>query len=231
MLEKVDKILWDIDGTLLDFTRSERFAIRKSFAHFGLGPCSEDLLREYSDINTKYWTMLEKGELTKPEVLKGRFEEFFSNHGINTAVIEEFNRYYQDMLGEYPFFHDGAKETVNALKGRFRQYIVTNGTLRVQQRKIEKTGFAGIFDGVFISDVIGYEKPSREFFLSVDAAIGATDPKEVMIIGDSLYSDIAGGIEAGYVTCWFNCLKKEREIKTGIDFEISSIPEVLDILL
>ncbi len=231
MIEKVDTILWDIDGTLLDFTKSERFAIKECFSHFGLGLCGEDLLQEYSEINTRYWTMLEKGELTKPEVLHGRFEEFFSNHGIDTSIIDEFNHYYQGVLGENPYFHDGAKETVTALRGRFRQYIVTNGTLRTQKIKIEKTGFGDIFDGVFISDEIGYEKPAREFFECVEKSIGVSDPKQVMIVGDSLYSDIKGGSEAGYVTCWFNCLNKERKIKTRIDLEIRSIPEILDILL
>ena len=231
MLCGIKYLFWDIDGTLLDFRRSERVAIRECFRKFGLGECSDDMLREYSAINTKYWTELEKGSIGKEEVLRGRFNEFFGNHGIDISIIDDFNYAYQGFLGENPFFFEGALETVLTLKEHYLQYIVTNGTLRTQEKKIRKTGFDKIFDGIYISDVIGAEKPTREFFEFAEKDAGVTDPSSVMIIGDSLYSDIKGGIDSGYRCCWFNPSGKDADNKTGIDFEIRSIPEVLDILL
>lgn len=226
----IKTLLWDIDGTLLDFGKSEKYGIRKCFEVFGLGECTDEMLLRYSAINRKYWEKLERGELTKPQVLRGRFEEFFKSEGIVFEAIDDFNKEYQLRLGDKAFFCDNGYETVSALKGRVKQYAVTNGTFIAQERKLSQSGLDKIFDGIFISDVVGYEKPSVEFFNAVQNEIGTFKKDSVMIIGDSLTSDMRGGNNAGILCCWYNPQDSENKNDIKIDYEITDISHVLDII-
>ena len=158
--EKINTLLWDLDGTLLDFLASEKIAIRQCFALFGLGECGDDRIARYSAINVRHWESLERGELTKQQVLLGRFEEFFAAEGIDTALAASFNRAYEEHLGDAVVFRDDSYALVKRLQGRVKQYIVTNGTERVQEKKLSKSGLGELFDGVFISDLVGAQKPS-----------------------------------------------------------------------
>ncbi len=226
----IKTLLWDVDGTLLDFSKAEAYGIRKCFEIFDLGECTDEMLARYSLINKKYWEMLERNELTKPEVLRGRFEEFFKNEGICFDKIDEFNLEYQYRLGDKVFFCDNGLETVKALKGKVKQYAVTNGTFVAQSRKLTASGLDKIFDDVFISDKIGFEKPSVEFFNAVQERIGEFNHDEVMIIGDSLTSDMRGGNNANILCCWYNPQANENKFDIKIDYEIKDISEVLNIL-
>lgn len=223
-------LLWDIDGTLLDFGKSEEYGIKECFEIFGLGECTDEMLSRYSEINRKYWGMLEKGEITKSQVLSERFKEFFSSENIRFNRIDDFNNEYQYLLGDKAFFCDNGFETVNALKGKVKQYAVTNGTFVAQQRKLTKSGLIEIFDDVFISDKIGFEKPSIEFFNEVEKKIGNFSKDEVMIIGDSLTSDMRGGNNANILCCWYNPHKAENNYDIKIDFEIENISQVLELV-
>ena len=226
----IKTLLWDIDGTLLDFGKSEAYGIRKCFEIYGLGECTDEMLKRYSVINRKYWEALERGELTKPQVLCGRFIEFFSTEGIDFDRIDEFNHEYQLRLGDKAFFCDNALETVTALKGKVRQYAVTNGTIVAQQRKLNQSGLINIFDDVFISDKIGFEKPDIKFFDAVQQKIGTFNKDEVMIIGDSLTSDMCGGNNAGILCCWYNPHDSKNMYNYRIDFEIKDISQVSEII-
>lgn len=226
----IKTLLWDVDGTLLDFTKSEEYGIRKCFELFSLGECTDEMLSRYSLINKKYWEMLERNELTKPEVLRGRFEEFFKSEGIDFDKIDEFNLEYQYRLGDKVFFCDNGLETVQVLKGKVKQYGVTNGTYVAQSRKLKESGLDKIFDGVFISDKVGYEKPSIEFFDAVQTEIGEFKSDEVMIIGDSLTSDIKGGNNAGILCCWYNPKNGKNKYNLKVDYEIKDISEILDMV-
>lgn len=226
----IKTLLWDIDGTLLDFSKAEIYGIRKCFEIFGLGECTDEMLERYSAINRKYWEKLERGALTKPQVLRGRFEEFFRTEGISFDKIDDFNLEYQFRLGDKVFFCDNGLETVTALKGKVKQYAVTNGTYIAQQRKLTQSGLIDIFDDVFISDKIGFEKPSIEFFDAVQEKTGKFNKNEVMIIGDSLSSDMKGGNNADILCCWYNPHNSDNKNGVKIDFEIKNIAEILNIL-
>ncbi len=226
----IKTLLWDIDGTLLDFSKAEAYGIRKCFEIFELGECTDEMLLRYSLINKKYWEMLERKELAKPQVLRGRFEEFFKSEGIRFHKIDEFNLEYQYRLGDKVFFCDNALETITSLKGKYKQYAVTNGTFVAQNRKLTASGLDKVFDDVFISDKIGYEKPSKEFFDFVQNIIGDFNSEEVMIIGDSLTSDMLGGNNANIICCWYNPKGNANKYNIRIDYEIKDIAEVLEIL-
>ncbi|MDD3239986.1 MAG: YjjG family noncanonical pyrimidine nucleotidase [Lachnospira sp.] len=223
-------ILWDIDGTLLDFLQAEKAGIRSCFEKFELGECTDDMLNTYSAINERYWKMLEQGMMTKPEILIGRFIEFFREYQLDTSVAEAFNAEYQVRLGDTICFHEHALETLKSFKGNVRQYAVTNGTKIAQMRKLQKSGMNDIFDDVFISEDIGIEKPNKSFFDGVFSKIGQYDKSEMIIVGDSLTSDIQGGINAEIKTCWFNPNRKENTSGITPDYEIEDIAQIIPIV-
>ena len=141
-----------------------------------------------------------------------------------------FNAQYQISLGDTFCFHDGGLETVQALKGKVSQYAVTNGTRIAQERKLKGSGLADLLDGMFISEEIGIEKPGIGFFQRVWEKIGHFAPDEVMIVGDSLTSDIQGGNNAGILCCWFNPQGKPAPEHLRIDHTISHLNQILDII-
>ena len=222
-------ILWDIDGTLLDFIKAEYAAIKKCFEVFQLGECTDEMIARYSKINRGYWERLERKEITKPEVLVGRFRDFFASENIDTDCAEEFNKEYQVRLGDTICFCDNSYEIIKSLKGRVKQYAVTNGTKIAQDKKLVKSGLIDLFDDIFISEEVGYEKPDDRFFEHVWAKIGAYKPNEVMVVGDSLTSDMQGGNNAGIVCCWYNPKRITNNSSLKIDYEITDLSQILEI--
>ncbi len=223
-------LLWDIDGTILDFLMAEHEAIKKCYEVFGLGECTSEMIKKYSAINKKYWERLERSEVTKQEVLHGRFHEFFESEGISVENVEAFNREYQIRLGDTICFRDDSYELLKRLKDKVKQYAVTNGTKVAQDRKLAKSGLIDIFDGVFISEEVGIEKPRVGFFKQVFSKIGDYSLDEIMIIGDSLTSDMQGGNNAGIVCCWYNPNNHRNSKGLKIDYEITNLQQVMDLI-
>ena len=226
-------ILWDVDGTLLDFKAAEKAAIRKCFSIFQLGQCTDDMIKEYSAINDKYWRALEKGTLTKPEVLVGRFQEFFSLHGLPVEKAVPFNEEYQIRLGDTVVFRDDSYELVKSFQGKVLQGVVTNGTKTAQVKKLANSGFDKLIELTFISDEIGIEKPNVGFFDVVFeklASYGSFKKDEIMIVGDSLTSDMQGGNNAGIVSCWYNPERKLCSLPLRLDHDIENLNQVKDIV-
>lgn len=223
-------ILWDIDGTLLDFKAAEYKAIKNCFVKYELGQCSDEMIERYAKINDEYWELLEKGGITRQELFTARFKDFFAMEGIDFAEYEAFNKEYQAQLSEIVVFRDNGYELIKELKGKVKQYAVTNGSFNVQSRKLDKSGLKELFDDCFISDQIGVEKPNVEFFDRVKKVIGDVADDEILIVGDSLTSDIKGGNNAGIICCWYNPHRKENAKGLRIDYEIQNLQEVKQIL-
>ncbi len=223
-------LLWDVDGTVLDFLASEAYAIRALFKKYNLGTCSDEMLAMYSKINEKHWQMLERNELTKAEILVGRFKEFFTLISVDTSIAEEFNADYQPALGDYVVFVDGAKEVLLSQKGKYTLVAVTNGTRVAQEKKLRLSGLDEIFDAIFISENVGAEKPNKAYFDYVFEKLGITDKKEVLIIGDSLTSDMKGGFLAGIDTCWFNPARMPNILNIPVTYEIDNLGKVNEIV-
>lgn len=224
-------LLWDIDATLLNFKKAEYFAMRDGFKKFQL-PIDESQIKNYNLINDKYWKRLERGEITREMVLHGRFREFFDGLKIayTDELIYDFNKFYQVELGNNIFFNDNAKETLEALEKTYKQYAITNGSIVAQKGKLKKSGLDKIFDGVFISEEMGIDKPNKEFFDIVFENIGSTDTREYLLVGDSLTSDILGANNAGIKNIWYNPEKKEKNLDVIVNFTIYDLREVVEIL-
>lgn len=229
-MPRFDILLWDVDGTLLDFIAAEKAAVQTLFREFGLGECTDEMVERYSRINKEYWERLERGELSKLEILVRRFADFFASEGLDASKAPEFNEQYQVRLGDTVVFCDDSYELLSSLRGRVKQYAVSNGTVVAQTRKLRRSGFDRLLDGVFLSEELGYEKPATEFFDRVFAAIGEPDRERVLIVGDSLTSDITGGNRAGIRTCWYNPKGEPNLTATHADYEIRDLHGILDII-
>lgn len=229
-MPRFDILLWDVDGTLLDFIAAEKAAVQTLFREFGLGECTDEMVERYSRINKEYWERLERGELSKLEILVRRFADFFASEGLDASKAPEFNEQYQVRLGDTVVFCDDSYELLSSLRGRVKQYAVSNGTVVAQTRKLRRSGFDRLLDGVFLSEELGYEKPATEFFDRVFAAIGEPDRERVLIVGDSLTSDITGGNRAGIRTCWYNPKGEPNLTAAHADYEIRDLHGILDII-
>lgn len=226
----ITTILWDVDGTLLNFLAAEKAAIRSLFEKYHLGVCSDEMLKRYSSINKNYWEMLERGEIEKKALLVGRFRDFFEKEGIDSSLAAEFNEKYQLRLGDTIVYCDDSLEIVKSLRGKVKQYVVSNGTVIAQTKKLRLSGLGELMDGIFLSEELGVEKPSVRFFDQVFAKIGPVDRSEVMIVGDSLTGDIRGGNNAGILTCWYNPEGTAAKEAVRIDHEIRDLHEVYVLL-
>lgn len=223
-------LLWDIDGTILDFEAAQNRTIKALFEKHGLGVCTDEMVASYSKINDKYWQALERGEMSKPEILVGRFTEFFESIGVDASLGPEFNSDYQVTLGDYVVFEENAQEVLESEKGKYRLIAVTNGTKIAQTKKLKTSGLEQIFDAVYISEDVGIEKPNVGYFDKVFESEGITDKSEVLIIGDSLTSDMQGGNNAGIDTCWYNKRNVTNTKGVDITYEIHSLKDIYDIV-
>ena len=227
---KFTTILWDVDGTLLDFKAAEKAAVQALFREFGLGECTDEMVRHYSLINEVFWERLERNELTKPQILVGRFAQFFTEIGVPASLAPAFNDRYQLALGDTIVFRDDSINIVRSLRGKVKQYAVTNGTVAAQNKKLTHSGLKDLLDGAFLSEGVGAEKPNMGFFNAVFDVLRPTDLSKILIVGDSLTSDIRGGNNAGIKTCWYNPDRLPARSGYAIDYTISDLHEVLEIL-
>ena len=226
-MSKIKVLLWDLDDTLIDFKKAEKAALKSLFLDFGLGECTASMIEEYSAINESYWQKLERKELSKSEILIKRFCDFFRLHGIDENLAESFNEAYQLRLGDTIVYRDDALEILKKIKGKLIQCITTNGTLVAQTKKLERSHIGELVDHIYISQVVGYEKPDTRFFAKVFEDLDASKD-EIMIIGDSPSSDMRGGIDSGIITCFYDPNDKGTDL--AIDHHIKDLHEVLDII-
>ncbi len=222
-------VLWDIDDTLVDFKASESVALHSCFGEFGVDLTDEDIA-VYSKINHDYWKLLEQGKVVKSEMLVQRFTDFIAY--INQPHVDGavMNENYQLALGDHVVMFEDGLEICRELKGQKKQYAVTNGTIVAQQKKLRNTGLIDIFDGVFISDEVGYQKPDIRFFDHCFLNIPDFKKEEAIIIGDSPTSDMKGGNLADLDCCWFNPRQVERPQDLKLDYEITRLSELREIL-
>ncbi|MDE6749780.1 MAG: YjjG family noncanonical pyrimidine nucleotidase [Lachnospiraceae bacterium] len=223
-------ILWDLDQTILDFKKSQNYALRYSFGKLGL-EINDDIVSLYNDINDSYWKRMERGEIGKEEIHKGRFKTLFEQLGITGITTEEIEEIYQNALGSVFFFQDEADKLIMQLKEKgFKQYIITNGFNKTQANKVHISGLDKMVDGVFVSEIIGCPKPYKEYFDACLARMDGVLADECIIVGDSLTSDIQGGLNAGITTCWYNPTECPNSLGISIDYEIRILRELLNIL-
>lgn len=220
----IEFLFLDLDDTILDFHKAERLAIAKTFREFGLEP-TDAVLNRYHEINKLHWQRLERGEITRDQVLVGRFQMLFDELGKHADPAQIAQSYEHNLsIGHY--YLPGAREAVDALQGHYRLFLASNGTASVQHSRLTSAGLYPCFEQVFVSQDLGFNKPAKEFFDACAARIPGYNAAKAMMVGDSLTSDILGGIRAGMRTCWVNPTHKQAPENIRPDYEIESLSQL-----
>lgn len=222
-------VLFDLDDTIFDFKKSERCALIKTFRQLGIEP-GDDILSRYSVLNQQQWKRLELGEISREQVKVGRYRLLFEEYGINESP-EKATAIYENNLAVGHYFIDGAVEMLESLYRKFDLYLVSNGAKKVQDGRLSDAGISYFFKDIFISEVVGFEKPSKAFFDYCFDRIPNIDKGSTIIIGDSLSSDMKGGKNAEISTMWFNPHHQTNDTDIVPDYEVSSLDEIKTCLL
>lgn len=228
MPKRFDVVLLDADETIFDFKRAEAFSFEKSLLDFGY-TYSPEKLRLYSEINLACWKALERGELSRERLTSLRFERFFEATGEKIPDCQAFHNAYVHHLAESGFLLDGALEFVKKLHDSCKVYIATNGLTIAQRGRLSRSQIEPYIDGIFISEEIGFQKPTKEYFDYIFRALAITDKSRVIMVGDSLTSDMQGGRNAGIATCRY-LGDHPHEDSDLVDFEIKNYDEFFNIL-
>ena len=218
----------DLDDTILDFQKAEHVALSKTLQSFGLAP-TETVLKRYNLINKAHWEALERKELTREQVLVGRFQVLFEEMGISAEPVQ-IARAYEHNLGIGHWFMPGAEEAVEALSKKYKLYLASNGTASVQKGRMTSANLYRFFEKVFVSQQIGANKPDPAYFERCFAQIPGFEKSKAIIVGDSLTSDILGGQNAGIATCWVNPNHKQGRSDIRVDYEIESLSQLEELL-
>lgn len=221
-------LLMDADDTLFDFQKSMDISIRELLNHIGISPTNE-LVDTYERINSGYWKKLERNEVTRAELVVARYRDFFNEVKINYDP-KAAHEYYQARLSEKYFLLPEAIDFLDNYVSKMKLIMITNGNKCVQESRIGLAKISRYFDGIFISEDVGYEKPAKEYFDYVLSHIDEKDKNRILIIGDSLSSDIKGGINAGIKTCWYNPHGKRNDTDIVPDYEIKSLFDIKNIV-
>ena len=221
-------IFLDLDDTLLDFTGGEARALSRALRERNVEP-TRAILDRYHLINAAQWELLEEGILTRDQVLVRRFEILFGELGVDAPPRETCER-YEGYLAEEHDFIPGAPELLRELAPRYDLYLASNGAAAVQHRRLRDAGIEAYFKAVFISEELGADKPSRDFFNACFARIPDFSRETALMVGDSLTSDIRGGINVGIRTCWLR--HPDRPVRPDIvpDYEITALAQLPDLL-
>jgi len=220
-------IILDLDNTLIDFDQMEIESLKACFQKHGL-PCEENRILAYKAINERLWQGLEEGLYKKSEILTLRFEKWLNHYQLN-GNPKELNEDYLGQMPSFTQFIDGAKDLLDFVKGKYKLIMMTNGVQKAQERKIDHIGIRDYFDHIIISDEVGYHKPSVEIFEHMMSLIGEIKKEEMIILGDSLSSDVKGGLNFSIDTCWFNKDKK-NVVHNKAKYVISDLTEFVDLL-
>lgn len=221
-------LLLDVDDTLLDFQAAEKNGVQEVLRVYGMEP-DEEKIRLYSEINDSLWKAYERGEIVRDAIMESRFRLFFERLG-KEVDGQEAEELYRRQLDASAVKIEGAQELLDYLAPKYELYIVTNGVSKTQYQRLAKSGFDRYMKDIFVSEDAKSQKPRKEFFDYCFGRMENPNPGEMLIIGDSLSSDIRGGNNAGIDTCWFNRKGKQRQEGISVTYEIHRLEELKGIL-
>ena len=223
---KYKVILFDADRTLFDYDKAQENALKNTYNYLNLD-FNDNELQRYRVINDQLWSDLEKGIVNISTLKTERFKMLFEKQEFDYQAISDFYLYH---LGEGSFEIEGAQEVCEVLSKKYQLVILTNGMTKVQHNRIAKSNLQPYISDIITSEETGYNKPDKAIFEHTLNKIGHGDKKSVLMIGDSLTSDIKGGINAGIDTCWYNSEYKERNPQIIPTYEIKVLKELLALL-
>ena len=220
-------LLFDADGTLFDYDAAEAQALAATFREVRVEEPAE-ALEIYRRVNSTLWLEFERGTTSQARLKVERFELLFEATGI-TADPQLFSPLYLEHLSRRTDLIDGAETVISNLAERARMLLITNGIAAVQRPRFSSSTIHHLFDGFVISEEVGAAKPAPEIFESAFREMNHPGRADVLMIGDSLTSDIKGGNDFGIDTCWFNPAGMPADPEIEPTYQITSLRELLTI--
>ena len=218
-------IFIDLDDTLFDFQDAQKVAFNRLVDHLGL-KTSASLFEEFKLYNVELWTKVEQGDLSKSELIESRFYNFFATK-TDTPLPHQLDDTFREYLVDATELVPGSKEILDYLKSKgYHLFAATNGIKNTQFARLKRLNIIDYFNNIFISEVLGYEKPSKLFFETCFKSIIGIDLTKTIMIGDSLSSDIQGAINVGIDCIWFNPMHKPNPYPLKVDYQIQALNEI-----
>ncbi len=230
---KYKHLFIDADDTIFDYGAAEKFSLLETFKLTGIRCSEDDAVLNYKGINTELWKEFEKGSISLAFLRVERFKRLFSacgKTGMNEGDYSRIAMAYLDYLGNSAHMIEGASDILEKLSSRYVLTLITNGIGKVQRNRLEAAGIEKYFKKIVISEEIGFKKPDKNFFDEALRQNSNPVKEEILVIGDSLSSDILGGINYGLDTCWYNPEGKTNTSGITPEYEISSLDELLKIV-
>ena len=227
---KYEAIIFDADETLFDFEKSEKEALKRAMLDFNIDYIEEYHLKEYKKINKSLWKDFEEGLIAQKKLKVERFKRLSDKLNINFDA-DKFAKSYMNHLANASFLYEGTTNLIESLNKFYKLSIITNGLVSVQDKRIRESTIAKYFDPIVISEEILVSKPNKKIFEYTLKHMNLSDKSKVLMVGDSLTSDIQGGINFGIDTCWFNPKKLKNESLIKPTYEVSSFEELKSLLI
>ena len=218
----------DADETLLDFQKAQRYGFIDVIRHFGV-PFSEKLYSEFVSINHQFWGLFEQNQMDKSDVQSCRFSQLFKNNSMSVEGIEA-DCIYQESLKKQSWLIPSAEEVCSELSKSCEISIITNGVGETQKQRILSSAISPFVANIFTSEEVGFMKPDTRFFEFVFDRLGIVNTQGVLLIGDSISSDIQGAINASIDSCWFNPLGKQLPKGIVVKYEISDLRQLVRVI-
>ncbi len=215
-------ILFDADGTLFDYDRAESCALEQVWRDLAL-PLRSSLLADFRAVNASLWAQYERGEIEQDYLRVERFRRLLPGASVD---FEALSSRYLWFLGESGLLFPGVANFLGTLHGRVPMALVTNGIADVQRRRLARAGIEGLFEAVVISSEVGAAKPHAGFFDAAFDALGAAAGRDVLMVGDNLHADVAGGADYGLATCWVNPAGLTRDAGVRVDHEVAAVTQL-----
>ncbi len=222
-------ILLDADRTIFDFDKAEVYSVKQAFSSYNISGDLEKMVNRYKVINMKLWKLYEIGEMDKKKIPAERFRQLFKEYELNIDPVE-FGQEYLRNLSNSGFIIDGALELCQYLYSKYKVVILTNGIKYVQDSRLEHSSLKAFIHDMVVSDEVGTPKPNPEIFEFTLNKVGQYAKEDILMIGDSLTSDIQGGINFHIDTCWYNSDKTPSIVGINPTYTITKLEELYKLL-
>ncbi|MCL1143538.1 pyrimidine 5'-nucleotidase [Shewanella gaetbuli] len=224
-ISKYQWILFDADETLFHF---DAFAgLKLLFSHYNV-QFSEADYDHYQKVNKPLWVEYQNGTIDAKTLQTQRFDEWGQKLSVSPDALNHgFLMAMADICQPLP----GAKSLIDSLKGKVKLGIITNGFTQLQQVRLQRTGLSNAFSQVIISEEVGKAKPDKAIFDYAFEKMGQPNKANVLMVGDTLQSDILGGLNAGVDTCWLNSANLVADDAILPHYQVNSLLELQQRLL
>lgn len=229
-MPRYDCLLFDADNTLFDFDLAQKQSLENAVKG-AIGFFDAQWLETYAQISNSYWDRFEAGTITVEQLKQRRFEDFTETLQLDVSS-DRLNQSYISNLSQCAMLVENCDHVITTLaKTGVKLVVVTNGLSIIQRPRLKAASFTPHFESIIISDEIGIAKPDPRIFQAAMDSVDASTKSKTLMVGDSLKSDIRGGIDFGIDTCWFNPNRNKNNLNFESKYEIQRLEQILDIVL